>query len=201
MNIWSVPPNPAGQTPRAALFLDRDGVIIADENYLADPEKVRLLPGVAEALLRAQRAGFLLIGVSNQSGIGRGYFSEAEFDAVMVRLQEHLAAAGVTFDSFHYCPHGPDDGCRCRKPGPGMFEEACALLPVDPARTWMIGDKASDVAFGRGLGLGAVLVRTGYGSEQEDAVRRRWAGDEAVLVAADLPAALDMILDLDRGRG
>lgn len=195
MTTWkSRTPRP-GQPPRPALFLDRDGVLIADQNYLADPEQVRLLPGVGPALVRAARAGFLLVGVSNQSGIGRGYFGLDDFQRVMVRLEELLAEQGVVFDSFHYCPHAPGDGCVCRKPLPGMLDEARAVLPLDLERSWMIGDKGSDVAFGRAAGLGAALVRTGYGAAEEAEVAARWRDDPLVLVGQDLPAVVDIILE------
>jgi D-glycero-D-manno-heptose 1,7-bisphosphate phosphatase len=198
MSIWKRPEGAMKTGP--ALFLDRDGVVIADENYLADPGRVRLLPGVAETLVQARDAGYLLVGVSNQSGIGRGYFGIPEFEAVMSRLDELLAAHGVRFDSFHYCPHAPDRECSCRKPLPGMFQEASSLLSLDIQNSWVIGDKESDVAFGRGVGMGAVLVRTGYGARQEEKVRSRWGGDCRVLVADDLPAAFARILQRGRKR-
>ncbi len=196
MTIWKSIEHAAGGPPRPALFLDRDGVVIEDRDYLADPAQVRILPGVIPALDAARRAGFLLVGVSNQSGIGRGYFSEDDFRQVMSRLQGLLADGGAGFDSFHYCPHAPDADCACRKPRQGLMTEARSVLAVDPDRSWMIGDKASDVAFGRGAGLGCILVRTGYGKTEEPEIRRRWAEDSRVLVADDLPAAVAMILAL-----
>lgn len=196
MSTWKAPCSVNQVTARPALFLDRDGVVIADENYLGDPAMVRLLPGVGAAMAAARKAGYLLIGVSNQSGIGRGYFSENEFEQVMQRLEELLGREGVTFDSFHYCPHAPDAHCSCRKPQPGLLEEAQGYHSLDLNRSWVIGDKSSDVALGRAAGLGSVLVRTGYGICQEPAVREKWAGDPRVLVADDLPAAVQAILDL-----
>lgn len=194
MTLWKHRPLAEDFPLRPALFLDRDGVIIADENYLADPDKVRLLPGVAPALRRARDAGFLLVGVSNQSGIGRGFFKEEDFQRVMLRLEELLAAQAVVFDSFHYCPHSPAEGCNCRKPLPGMLEEARALLPIDLSRSWMVGDKSSDVAFGRDANLGAALVRTGYGPAEEAKVAARWGKDPRVLVADDLAGVVERIL-------
>ena len=197
MPTWKGPAHPAaadGGPPPPALFVDRDGVVIADRDYLADPDGVALLPGVAAALARARAEGWLLIGVTNQSGIGRGYFGEAEFGAVMERIEAELAAAGARFDAFYYCPHGPADDCPCRKPRPGLLREAARDLTWDPARSWVVGDKASDVALGRDAGLGGVLVRTGYGRGQEEAVRARWGGDDRVFVADDLAAAVDRIL-------
>jgi D-glycero-D-manno-heptose 1,7-bisphosphate phosphatase len=197
LTLWKTNPRTDLSGPVPALFLDRDGVLIADENYLADPAQVRLLPGVADALLEARRAGYLLICVSNQSGIGRGYFGTEELDRVMARLEELLGASGVSLDSYHYCPHAPDAGCPCRKPRPGMLEEASEEFPIDWAASWMIGDKGSDVAFGREHGMGGVLVLTGYGKAEQEAVRNHWATDARVRVADDLAAAVRGILSLE----
>jgi D-glycero-D-manno-heptose 1,7-bisphosphate phosphatase len=194
MSIWKRPANPPGSDLLPALFLDRDGVVIADADYLADPEGVRILPGVPEALARARAAGYLLIGVSNQSGIGRGYFTGNDFHQVMTRLDADLAAQGVAFDSFHYCPHAPGEDCTCRKPLPGMLDEARKMFSLDLARSWMVGDKVSDIAFGRQGGLGAILVRTGYGTTEESRVNQLYPDDPRVQVADDLPAAVEWIL-------
>jgi len=182
---------PAPGAPAPTLFLDRDGVVIVEKDYLRDPGQVELFPGVTEALRRARDAGFLLIGVSNQSGLGRGQFTLADLDAVMTRLDALLGAAGVPLDAFFYCPHAPQDGCACRKPAPGLLAEAARHLAWDPARSWVIGDKISDVDLALGVGLRACLVRTGYGSQQE----RRLGERTAVLVADDLPAAVTAILE------
>jgi len=201
MSTWKAPSVPSEAVPRPALFLDRDGVVIDDENYLADPEKVRLLPGVTGAMAAARDAGFLLIGVSNQSGIGRGYFSLREFNQVMQRLEYLLAEESVGFDSFFFCPHAPGAACNCRKPQPGLLEEAQKFHSLDLKESWIVGDKSSDVTFGRAAGLGSVLVRTGYGRSEELLVREKWVGDPRVLVADDLPAAVRAILDLTRDGG
>ncbi len=181
------------------LFLDRDGVIIVDKDYLSDPDAVELVPGAGAAMARAARAGRLLVGLSNQSGFGRGYFGQAELDAVMKRVEAELAREGVVLDGLYYCPHAPDQGCRCRKPGPGLLEEASASFAWEAGRTWVIGDKASDVELGRRHGLGAVLVGTGYGAQQAELVRAAWPADPRVLFAVDLPAAIAMILALEDG--
>lgn len=180
--------------PRPTLFLDRDGVLIRDRDYLADPAGVELLPGVVEALGTARRAGFRLVGVSNQSGLGRGYFTYEQFRAVMQELDRQLAQAGVPLDGFYYCPHAPAQDCTCRKPLPGLLEEAAHDGAWNPALSWVIGDKASDVQLGRDAGLGACLVRTGYGAEQESRVRARYGADDRVGVEDDLPAAVAWIL-------
>lgn len=172
------------------LFLDRDGVIVQEKDYLSDPAEVELADGVATALARARRAGWRLIGVSNQSGLGRGRFDTTQFEAVMERLDELMLAAGCPLDAFFYCPHAPDAGCACRKPRLGLLEEAAAVTTWDAARSWMVGDKISDVDFGLAAGLHTALVLTGHGAAQ-----RSDLGDRpGVLVAPDLPAVVAHIL-------
>ncbi|MBK8166030.1 MAG: HAD-IIIA family hydrolase [bacterium] len=200
--IWRAPPGPV---PRDGpiLFIDRDGVLIVDRDYLADPAGVELIPGVPAALRAAAAAGYALVGISNQSGVGRGRFGQAELTAVMERVDEALAEAGAGLDAMYYCPHAPQDDCRCRKPGPGLIEEASASFRWDVGRAWVIGDKASDVELGRRLGLGAVLVATGYGAGERALVAAARPGDERVRFAADLSAAVEVILSLapDAGGG
>lgn len=183
-----------------ALFLDRDGVVVLERDYLRDPDLVALVPGAAAAMRSAAAAGFLIIGVSNQSGLGRGRFTLDEFSGVMVRIDELLAAQGAGFDGFYYCPHAPHEGCSCRKPATGLLDEAAKTCRWDSHRSWVVGDKASDVALGRNGGMGAVLVQTGYGAEQEGVVTRLWGQDPLVLVAADLPAAIAAIVQADDDR-
>ncbi len=194
MPLWKSHPSTTSQEPKDALFLDRDGVVNADRHYLADPDQVELLPGVAEAMLKARQAGFWLIGVSNQSGLGRGIFTHDDFKAVMQRLEDLLAQQGVSFDAFFYCPHAPGESCDCRKPLPGMLDEAKKILPYKDSGSWVVGDKKSDVALGRQRGLGGILVRTGYGISQEEDVLRTWPGDPTVSVVDGLPEAVDLIL-------
>lgn len=191
--IWRAP---SAAVPREgpALFIDRDGVVIVDRDYLADPAGVALLPGVPEALRAAAAAGFALVGISNQSGMGRGRFGQAELASVMARVDQALAEAGAGLDAMYYCPHAPQDGCRCRKPGPGLLEEAAAAFRWDAERSWVIGDKASDVELGRRHGLGAVLVATGYGAGERARVAAAHPGDERVLFAADLASAVTAII-------
>jgi D-glycero-D-manno-heptose 1,7-bisphosphate phosphatase len=179
------------QSSRPTLFLDRDGVVIVEKDYLHDAGQVELFPGVIEGLRLARAAGFQLVGVSNQSGLGRGHFTAADLDAVMRRLDALLRAGDATLDAFFYCPHAPQDGCACRKPAPGLLVEAGRELAWDPARSWVIGDKVSDVDLALGAGLQACLVRTGYGSQQE----RRLGERTPVLVADDLLAAVTAILE------
>lgn len=128
-----------------AAFLDRDNTLIYDPGYIHEPEKVRLLKGVPEGLKLLKEAGFLLIVVSNQSGIGRGYFEEKDFWAVNERLQEFLKPFGVQIDAFYFCPHRPDENCSCRKPRTGMVERAAKELGIDVSESVLIGDKDTDV--------------------------------------------------------
>lgn len=190
--IWRAPTDPV---PREGpvLFIDRDGVLIVDRDYLAEADGVELLPGVPAALRAAAAAGFALVGISNQSGVGRGRFGQVELEAVMARMDQALAEAGAGLDAMYYCPHAPQDGCRCRKPGPGLLEEASRAFRWEAGRSWVIGDKASDVELGRRHGLGAVLVATGYGADQKARVTAARPDDARVLFAADLAAAVAAI--------
>lgn len=172
------------------LFLDRDGVVIQDRHYLSDPELLTLIPGSAEAMRKARERGFRLVGVSNQSGLGRGRFTTDAFMAVQEKLDQLLTIQGAGFDAFFFCPHAPEANCRCRKPAPGLLEEAAALVPWQAPGSWLVGDKLADVDLALRTGLGAVLVRTGYGAEQELILGDR----SAVHVVDDLAAAVEGIL-------
>lgn len=175
--------------PRSALFLDRDGVVIANRDYLSDPDQVELIAGVAETMKAASSAGYLLIGVSNQSGLGRNLFTEPELARVMTRLDDILAENGTGFDGFYFCPHAPEDHCDCRKPNTGLLEEARKTCQWDASRSWVVGDNASDVRLAVAGEMGGVLVRTGHGPAYEDEVRSLAADDPRILIADDLPTA------------
>jgi D-glycero-D-manno-heptose 1,7-bisphosphate phosphatase len=175
---------------RRAAFLDRDGTIIEERHFLADPADVRLLPGAAAALRDLAEAGFLLVLVTNQSGIARGLFTRDDFDAVQQRLVALLAAEGVALDGMFHCPHHPDftGPCDCRKPGLGMYRQAAQRLGVDLATSVYIGDRISDVLPAVAIGGRGILVRTGYGRREEALLP---AGIEA---ADDLSAAVGLAL-------
>lgn len=142
---------------RRALFLDRDGTLIVDVGYPRDPDAVVLLPGAAEAL-RAVPADVALVIVSNQSGLARGRITLDEAAAVAARVEALFAADGVRFAGAYHCPHGPDDGCACRKPAPGMLLQAARDLDLELAASIMVGDKPSDVEAGRAAGCAASLA-------------------------------------------
>ena len=154
------------QTPRA-LFLDRDDTLVRDAGYMSRPEQIELLPGVAEALRDARAAGFRLYLVTNQSGIGRGYYTMADALACNRRLEELL---GVGFDGVCIAPERPDEPSRYRKPSPAYLLERIAADGLDPAACWMVGDKVSDLECGLAAGVRAALVARGStGAPREDA--------------------------------
>jgi D-glycero-D-manno-heptose 1,7-bisphosphate phosphatase len=176
---------------RPGVFLDRDGTLIEDSGYLHRPEDVRLLPGAARAVARLNAAGYAVVVVTNQSGIARGLYDVAAYQAVQGRLAHLLAAAGARLDGAYYCPHHPDHTgpCACRKPGVRLFEEAARSLGLDLHRSWFVGDRAGDVIPARALGGRGLLVATGEGPAHAAAARA-----EGVPVVADLAAAADHIL-------
>jgi D-glycero-D-manno-heptose 1,7-bisphosphate phosphatase len=147
--------------------LDRDGTIIAEREYLSHPGQVELLPGAAAGLRAMRNLGLRLVIVTNQSGVGRGYFDVVQLEAVHFRLKELLAIEGVSLDGIYYCPHTPEDKCNCRKPRPGMLLQASKDLGFEPSQAVVIGDKALDIELGQNLGANTVLVRTGYGTQVE----------------------------------
>ena len=171
-----------------AVLLDRDGTLIVDMPYLGDPDKVVLEPAAASALRELHRAGYLVIVITNQSGIGRGLYEEADFHAVQARLAELLLAEGVPVHAYYFCPHHPTEAvgeflrsCACRKPAPGMIEAAIGDHDLDRTRSFMVGDKLDDIAAGQGAGLRSVLVRTGLGASCEQkigAVRPDFVADD-----------------------
>jgi len=148
---------------RRFVLLDRDGTLIVEKHYLADPEQVELIEGAAEGLRRLRLRGLGLAILTNQSGIGRGFFDAARLAEIHERLLRELRARGVELDGVYFCPHHPDDGCGCRKPRTGLAQQAAAELGFDPARAFVVGDLESDVKLAAALGATSLLVRTGHG--------------------------------------
>lgn len=143
---------------RRAVFLDRDGTLIEDVEYLRDPREVRLLPGAGEALALLQKEGFALVLVSNQSGIGRGLIHPTELEQVHRRLEECLLEYGVRLDGVFYCPHAPWEGCGCRKPLPGLILQASQQMGIDLGESFVVGNTDSDIAAGNAVGCRTVLL-------------------------------------------
>lgn len=154
---------------RKAAFIDRDGVINEDRAYVYRSADFEFIPGSIDALRALRAAGFLLVVVTNQSGIARGLFTEADYHALAAYMRERLSLAGVSLDSVQYCPHLPDApleqyrrDCECRKPRAGMIRAAAEQLQIDPAQSILIGDRKADVEAGRAAGVGrCFLVRSG----------------------------------------
>ncbi len=175
---------------RRAAFLDRDGTLIHERDYLSDPEGVELIPGTVDGLRALRDAGLALVVVTNQSGIARGLYSEEDYHRVAARLDQILERHGVLPDLTLFCPHHPGHSgpCPCRKPDTGMHERAVRELGLDPARSFFVGDKLADVEAGRRMGGQGVLVLTGYGPEfRADVPDGTW-------VAEDLDHAARMIV-------
>ncbi len=148
-----------------ALFLDRDGVLIDYIPYLSRPDQVSLPQGAGPALRQWQEAGYLLIVITNQAGVGRGYFELAEMEAVHHCLRECYRAFGVTFTDIYFCPHHPDNGCLCRKPSPQMLIEASRQYNIVLTESYFLGDAPSDLQAALNAGCRPLLVRTGRGEE------------------------------------
>lgn len=184
---------------RPAIFLDRDGTVNEEREYIAHPDEVVLIPGSAEALREAQQAGYKIVIITNQSAIARGFITEEDLRKIHDRLTHILASSGVHIDGIYYCPHHPDFGvppyrtaCACRKPMPGMILQAAADHAIDLSRSFMIGDRIIDLQTGIGAGTTAILVRTGYGSTDERNLHR--SSVAGTYVADDLSRAIGHIL-------
>ena len=156
------------------IFLDRDGTIIEEVGYLDRPERVEFFPWTIDAVRTFNRAGLGVFLVSNQSGIARGFFTDAVVEQVHRKIADMLAAGGAHIDAYYYCPHHPDGSvrelakvCGCRKPARGLVDRAASEFGVDPERSFVVGDRWLDVGLARAVGAKAVLVRTGYGDSEE----------------------------------
>jgi D-glycero-D-manno-heptose 1,7-bisphosphate phosphatase len=177
------------------VLVDRDGTLNRDRGFLWRWSDFEWIEGVPEALASLRAAGFVLAAVTNQSGVARGRYTEADVAALHARIDLDLAGRiGSGLDGWYFCPHLPDAGCRCRKPSPGMLEAAARDLGLDLAASFMVGDKTLDVLAGLNAGVGrSILVRTGYGAADAAAVP---AGVEVV---DDFPAAAARVIALAAG--
>lgn len=172
---------------KPAVFLDRDGVIIEEDNFLIDYSKVRFFDRAIDAIRRIPEP-FLKIIISNQSGIARGYFTHEQVEEFNAKLKADLAANQSPLDEIYFCPHGPEDDCDCRKPKTGLFDLARLEYNIDFSSSWMVGDKSSDIQAGKNIGARTILVLTGYAGREPGALKI-----EADFTAADLYEAVEII--------
>jgi histidinol-phosphate phosphatase family protein len=154
-----------GPCGRRFAVLDRDGTVIEERHYLSDPNQVELTNNAARGLRRLTEMDLGLVVITNQSGIGRGYFDQESLDSVNQRVCDLLEAEGIQLSGIYSCPHVPQDDCYCRKPRTGLLEKAAAELHFDPSTCFVIGDKASDIELGKRVGATTFLVTTGYGAQ------------------------------------
>nr|AHZ45560.1 histidinol phosphatase-related protein [uncultured bacterium] len=183
---------------RPAIFLDRDGTLIEDVDYLSALDQMILFPWTVDALRLLSRAGFLIVVVTNQSAVARGMVTEDFIHETHAELNERLARGGTHIDAFYFCPYHPEAplahyrrNARCRKPEPGMIEDAARDLTIDLTRSWMVGDRWIDVATGRGAGVRAVLVKSGHAARTREAAT---PGIEADAILNNLMEAVAWIL-------
>lgn len=190
----------AVESPGPAIFVDRDGTINEDIGYVSRPDDLIIYPWAAEAVRLINEAGFKAIVITNQSGVARSLYTEETLAAIHERMSRELAREGARIDAIYYCPHHPRIGderyrraCECRKPGSGMLRRAAREHAIDLARSYVIGDKASDINLATGAGSRGVLVLTGYGRETLASIDR-WPCEPA-LIADNLLGAVKLILD------
>ncbi len=190
-----------GQTARRAVFLDRDGTICEEVEYLDHIDQLKVFPGVPAAIRRLNEAGLKVIGITNQSGVARGFFSESFLAETHRKLAEILKWNGAGLDAVYYCPHHPEGSvpayrreCDCRKPGIGLLERAAQEHNLDLASSFVVGDKYLDVETGFRAGARSILVLTGYGHEQYASQGPSWPR-RPDYVATDLAQAVDWILE------
>ena len=183
---------------RGGIFLDRDGTINREVDFLSTPDELQLLPGSAEAIRIANELGFKVIVVTNQSGIARGLLTESQLASIHTKLIELLAAEQASLDAIYFCPHHPELGvgayrrdCDCRKPNTGMVKRAVDEFGIDPKESFVIGDRMLDIQLGRNVSARSILVKTGYGNEELELCR---SNDVAIdFVADDLLDAMHFV--------
>jgi len=178
---------------RPAVFLDRDGTIAEEVGYLNHATRFRMFSFVAAVVRRLNESGLPVIVVTNQSGVGRGYFPESLVHTVNELMTQQLAKAGARIDAIYYCPHTSADNCSCRKPKTGMLERAAKEHALDVQRSFVVGDRYRDIELGRNARARSILVRTGYGEGELAWHAAKWPL-QPDFVAEDLTQAADWIL-------
>jgi D-glycero-D-manno-heptose 1,7-bisphosphate phosphatase len=186
---------------RRAVFLDRDGVICREEGYIRDPLRLQLIPGAADALRLFNDSGLATVVVTNQSGVARGFFAEETIAGVNRAMNERLERQGAYLDAVYYCPHHPDGVvetyrkvCDCRKPATGLLQQAAEDFALDLKRSYLVGDKLSDMECAGRAGVKGILVLTGYGALEYKRIGPT-PGVNPAVIAADLLEAARWILN------
>lgn len=182
--------SPRSKTSIPAVFLDRDGTVNVEKNYLHKITDWQLVAGAENAIKQLKDVGYLVVVVSNQAGIARGMYGADDVNLLHEFVNSELAKIGTKIDAFYFCPHHPEIAipCDCRKPSPKMIIEAAEALNIDLTKSWMVGDKKIDIEAGIAAGVLPILVRTGYGREEEKTL------SSSIIVVDNLPAAAQFIL-------
>ncbi len=196
---------PQTATDNGAVFLDRDGTIIREVDYLSRLEEIEILPGAAEAILKLNRRQIPVILITNQSGVARGKISEEFVNRSHLLLNRLLAQKGAHIDDFFYCPHHPDVGrapyrktCNCRKPAPGLLFQASSRYHLKLEKSFVIGDKLIDVALAHKVKARGILVKTGYGDQESKLIET--SGINPEMICRDLNEAIDWVLNIRKER-
>jgi D-glycero-D-manno-heptose 1,7-bisphosphate phosphatase len=188
LRVNSATEGSSGQANRPAAFLDRDGTIIRDTEYLRDPDQVELLPGAAAAIRRLNDAGWPVIVVTNQSGIARGLLTEQDYERVRMRVDKLIAEEGAKIDASYHCPHHPDltGPCACRKPGTKLYSDAAAAHGLDTAASWYVGDRLRDVSPADHFGGRSIMLLVESTPEADRAAARDRVTAHSLAEAVDL---------------
>lgn len=190
---------------RVGVFLDRDGTLNVEVDYLRSPDELQVISGAPAAVARLNRYGFITCVISNQSGVARGLLTEDDLAVIHARLEEEFRAGGATFDRIFYCPHHPTEGiapynvdCACRKPKPGMLLQGAKEFGLDLNMCFVVGDSVVDMQAGNAVGATTILVQTGYGTKSLQTCTEQ--GIPVAFVAPTIVEAVDFILDYERRR-
>jgi histidinol-phosphate phosphatase family protein len=179
--------------PSKAAFLDRDGTIIEEKDFIKTPDQIEFVPGSIDAIKMLRNLGYKIVVISNQSGIGRGILTEKMVAEVNRSFLDSLRDQGAPADALYFCPHHPDDNCDCRKPKTGMIEQAVKELRLDLKNAVVVGDKLADVKLGKNIGATTVLVLTGYGRKVLDELTDSNPDEKPNFVAENLLAAVSWL--------
>lgn len=180
-----------------AVFIDRDGTVIREKNYLSKIKDIKLLKGAVEALKMLKTAGYKLIFVTNQSGIARGFLTETKLRKIHLYLDKMLKKKGVSLDAIYYCPHHPTDSCTCRKPNTGLVRKAAKRFNLDLRRSFSIGDHTGDFLLGQNMGGKGIFILTGHGKKENEKISKTGGKLKPDHTAKNLLSAAKWILNRD----